>query len=516
MQGLPTNLLTQNVAQAAVKGDVKSPASVVNGEMVVATPGQTQTEGSGETKGSFASFFSNLIGGEEKKVEGKGEKVEKLPAQMAEEVKAQSSSEAKLDSLLKVKGQEQNQNKHIDQKTMTSAEALSPEVLKNIDSLLNKNPAAQKVEAEGVSAKITNTSTNLDQLLKTLKGEEDAGVEVNADGEVIEGQETKTSKGSALDFLLKQSKESDVGAVETKDTKLLKTNPEAVSKLGLSSEDFVSHMNVKDLKNAKGEKVLAKQGDAEIVNFDPKDLVGKQMNASMKSYGQKQNLLNDHLIKNTHDLAFKENKGKASADELKNSDMKIGAELAGIKEPLIQSMTNKQEQAPQMEAQNAGKVLDLSKMNTSNSTEIIKRISDYVQQSQVANQDSLDLTVKHDSLGQFKIQVNKPMGGAHSAPMDMQITTTTPEGHEFFVKNETGLLKNLSQAGIQLSDLRIVSSSESMGFTQSDSRQSNNSQFGNQAQREFMSFDSGDSSSGSQRRRELWQEARQNQQRYGA
>ncbi len=72
MQGLPTNLLTQNVAQAAVKGDVKSPVSVVNGEVVVATPGQVQTEGSGETKGSFASFFSNLIGGEEKKVEGKG------------------------------------------------------------------------------------------------------------------------------------------------------------------------------------------------------------------------------------------------------------------------------------------------------------------------------------------------------------------------------------------------------------------------------------------------------------
>lgn len=513
MQGLPAHLLTQNVAQSSAKGDIKSSASVVNGEVTVATPGQPQVASSAEAKNSFANLFSGLIGEEANKVEGKGEKVEKLPAQMAEEVKAQSSAEAKLDSLLKVKGQDQNQNKHIEHKALTSEQALSPEVLKNIDSLLVKSEAP-KTEGE-VSKKITSTSSNLDQLLKTLKGEED--VQVNAEGEVIESKETKTSKGSALDFLLKQSKESDVGSisVDPKEAKLLKSNPETVSKLGLSSEDFVSHMNVKDAKNAKGEKTLGHKLDAEMMSIDPKEMVNKQMNASMKTYGQKQNLLNDHLIKNTNDLAFKDSKVKASADELKNADMKIGAELSHLKEPFIQPITNKQEQAPQMETQNTGKVLDLSKLNTSNNAEIIKRISDYVEQNQVANRDSLDLTVKHDSLGQFKIQVNKPMG-AHSAPMDMQITTTTPEGHEFFLKNETGLLKNLSQAGIQLSDLRIVSGSDSMGFTQSDSRQSNNSQYGSQAQKEFMSFDSGDSSNGSQRRRELWQEARQNQQRYGA
>ncbi|MBY0412525.1 MAG: hypothetical protein K2Q18_00095, partial [Bdellovibrionales bacterium] len=127
-----------------------------------------------------------------------------------------------------------------------------------------------------------------------------------------------------------------------------------------------------------------------------------------------------------------------------------------------------------------------------------------------------DLTVKHESLGQFKIQVNRPVGN-NSAPMDMQITTSTAEGHDFFMKNEMGLMKNLSQAGIHLSDLRIVSEGASSSFAGTDSRQQgNNSQYGSQnGGREFMSFDSQDSSSGSQRRKELWQEA-QNQQRYGA
>ena len=146
---------------------------------------------------------------------------------------------------------------------------------------------------------------------------------------------------------------------------------------------------------------------------------------------------------------------------------------------------------------------------------IIKKISDYIAQEKVGNSDSLDLTVKHDSLGQFKIQVNRPAG--NNQPMDMQITTTTSEGHDFFMKNEIGLMKNLSQAGIQLSDLRIVSEGGSASFAGNDSRQ-NNSQNGSQfAGKEFMSFEaSGDSSQGADRRRELWQQARNHQQRYGA
>ena len=100
--------------------------------------------------------------------------------------------------------------------------------------------------------------------------------------------------------------------------------------------------------------------------------------------------------------------------------------------------------------------------------------------------------------------------------MDMQITTSTSEGHEFFMKNEIGLMKNLSQAGIQLSDLRIVSETGNSSFAGNDSRQSN-SQNGSQTGREYMSFDaSGDSSHGADRRKELWQEARNQQQRYGA
>lgn len=513
MQGLPTNLLTKSVGKPTVAGETKSPVGV-NGQVEIAeTPVLNGEVATTETKNSFADFFSNLMGGEVKA--DKNEKT--LGAEKTAETKGQASAELKLDTMLKTKSPEHNQaqNKKAEQVTMTSEQALSPEVLKNIDNLLIKTttPATSApVDSKSVvGEKIVTASTNLEQLLKTLKGESD-DVEVLEDG--VQPQEGKNAKKeNALDFLLKQSKESDVGEISIKDKNLLKTNPEVSSKLGLSSEDFVSHMNSKEVKASKGEKNSSKLDLAGEVVFDPKELVQKQMNSSMKTYGQKQNLLNDHLIKNTGDLAFKDSKPKSMIDELKTPDMKIGADLSHIKESFIPAMNNKQEASQQMEAQNSGKVLDLGKMNTSNTAEIVKKISDFVQQNQVANTSSLDLTVKHESLGQFNIQVNRPMD-AKSNQMDMQITTATPEAHDFFVKNEIGLMKNLSQAGIQLSDLRIVSGGESMSFSQSDSRQSghNNQQ---QAPKEFMSFDK-DFSQGSDRRRELWQEARANQQRYGA
>ena len=512
MQGMPKNLLTPSVAVPTAKVESNSPV-VVNGKVVstnanskIQSNSESSAQTPGETKGAFASLFSSLIGEDAALAEANNAAGNVVKGEMAMAAKAPTQNpENKLDVLMSEKNQDISKKSEV--QVLTPEQALSPEVLKNIDALLNKSQAP-------VDQKIAATSTNLDQLLQSLRGDK---AEVQVEGEVkAEGLEEKAkAAGSPLDFLLKQSKASDVGSVTTpatKDATLLETNPEGISKLGLSSEDFISQLNMKD----GGPKTGIKNPDMMNLDnsmFDGKELVQKQMNQSMKSYGQKQDLLNGNIIRGPKDLASRDSKSKVNADELRTPDMRIGAELAGLKESLIPVM-NKQEQG-QAATQGSEKVLDLSKINTSNTNEIIKKISDYIAQEKVGNSDSLDLTVKHDSLGQFKIQVNRPAG--QNQPMDMQITTTTSEGHDFFMKNEIGLMKNLSQAGIQLSDLRIVSEGGSASFAGNDSRQ-NNSQNGSQfSGKEFMSFEaSGDSSHGAERRKELWQQARNNQQRYGA
>ena len=497
MQGLPTNLLTQNVATAAGKVEANSAggASVLGG---VASNKESKV-----SKNLFAEIFSNLMGNSETKVEGQVEgqleaksegKSEKSEKSNNENTQT-TTAESKIDVLLKKKELEKNHKTEVSD--LSNEKVLPAEVLNNINNLINRAPVDNSKNSSQINEKISATGSSLDQLLKSLKNE---NTEVQIEDETeISNNKFKTS--NPLDFLLKESTDS-------KSAKLVQNNPEMVSKLGLSSEEFLTQKS--EAKDSKSQ--IIKNNDE---TFDLKSFGQTQMNQSMKAYGQKQNLLNDGVIRNTKDLAFSENKkSKSEINELTSPDLKIAADLSLVKEPFI-PMMQKNETTQNSTTQDTSKVLDLSKINSSNTTEIIKKISDYIEQSQVANSNTMDLTVKHESLGQFKIQVNKPMGSSNQ--MDMQITTSTAEGHEFFMKNEIGLMKNLSQAGIQLSDLRIISGGESASFAGNDSKQNSNSQNGANAGREFMSFDTtGDSSQGSDRRRQLWQEARENQQRYGA
>lgn len=487
MQGLPANILTKNLTSKGKAAGLNSAVGSSEVGLDVAIKSGDQN-----SKNSFVSLFTNMISPES------GE------ATVGEKV-VNNNPESKMDVLLKAK--DADQNKKVNLKVATNEEALPAEVLNNVNKLLiNTAVPAQKAVTDNVAS----TSVNLDQLLNSLKGTEGRVDETllnkeEEDSQSIKGGDLKNTKSSSpLDFLIKESKGKDVGASVLNNSEPV-TN-DFTSKLGLSGEEFVNNKVDKSFAKTTNGSVLTEQ------NFDPKEMVQKQMNQSMKAYGQKQSILNDSIIKNTKDLAFKDKKSKSNTDELQTPDLKIGANLAMIKEPLIPVMQKSEAGNNLIDTNNSGKVLDLSKIQTSNTTEIIKRISDYVEQSQLANKESLDLTVKHDSLGQFKIQVNRPMGNGPSQ-VDMQITTSTPEGHDFFVRNEIGLMKNLTQAGIQLSDLRIVShSSESMNFGGNDSRQFNQSQ--QQNSREFMSFDSGNHSQGSERRKALWEQAAE--QRRGA
>lgn len=501
MQGLPIQQMKNVAANKAGKVDNSPLNALLGNAQGSAEAAPTQGE-------NFASIFANVAGIEGKQT-AEGQKSE---AKIDRSVKNGND----IDAVLGLK--EKEQNKKSENSPMSAEQALSAETLKKIEGLLDKStPVQTKNNEQNVEVKIAKTSDNVEALLNKLKGTEDQIIDEEGNVEEIQQNgfnqrpKMKADKGnSPLDFLLNKGKTPNVGMevpvdskVMSKEEMLAATNSK---KVNLAGEDFVKNSEV--AKAQVGEKL------PEV--FDPKQFMQKNMNQSMKAYGQKQGLLNDNIIKNTKDLAFKDNKPKSTIDELKTPETKIGAQLSSIKEDFIPVM-QKQEQGPNLQTNTQTKVLDLSNINTSNTNEIIKRISDYVEQSQIANKDSLDLTVKHDSLGQFNIQVNK-VHGSQSQAMDMQITTNTAQGHDFFSRHEIGLMKNLSQAGIHLNEFKIVASGSdsSMSFSQNDNRQSGQSFAQGESPREFMSFDSGDSSNGSQRRRALWEQAQQNQQRFGA
>jgi hypothetical protein len=486
MQGLPSQQL-QKSANVSAKG------TAVDSTKAKAS---AEAKGTGEvesTGAEFASLFAGMTG----KAEGKTSQVQSENGEILKKLLAEKNGEGKVDP-----------------KNAEAAEAL----LKNgkAENGKESKDAAKVLNVKGeakLDQQVAKSNSNLDQLLNSLKGTSSSSEGENGEVEGKEkmphmknGQPVKneSKNESPLDFLMKGAKSKGVTETEGQTEKSVEGNQ--AQKKVMTGDDFIKNMQAAEKK-----PVLAL-------------IQGQKENANAKNYGQGMALLSDPLIKNTKDLADKDiKKGKQSlngVDELRTKETKVGSELASLKQDVVPTLqqNNKESNGHQLQSNANQKVLDLSNVNTSNTSEIIKKISDYVEQSNVANKQSLDLTVKHESLGEFKIQVTKVPESMNRGlnQIDMQITTSSKEGHDFFVKNEVSLMKNLNSAGINLSDLRIVSGmSESGTLGQGDSKQSSSFSQNSDGSKQFGSFESKNfgSGEGAERRKELWEEY---QQRYGA
>lgn len=506
MQGLPTHQLSK-----AVPGSMKTQGNA-EGKVAINADAQANVEGAKTegVKGDFSSLFASMTGTDAQKSTKKPSGVKSETGETLKNLLAEKKSDKE--------GEGKTEGKVAVDPKLTSELLAKPALVK---SSAQTSPKLEQTTEQ----KIAKTSNNLDQLLNSLKGTQDLdetqveGSEKNNSLQHLRSKKDESLKGelkseTPLEFLMKGAKNKGVTENTTPDAHL--------GQKVMTAEDYL-----KNMQSAEKKPVLTViNGRAEL---EQNNLPNKMMNLNAKNYGQGLNLINDPLIRNTTDLASKDSKkiksNDLSVDELRTKDTKVGAELASIRQEAIPAVQNNKGNHGQAEMQTNEnqKVLDLSNIHTSNTNEIIKKISDYVEQNQVANKQSLDLTVKHDSLGEFKIQVSKMPESMNRGQnlIDMQITTSSKEGHDFFVKNEVSLMKNLNQAGINLSDLRVVSSmSESTPFGRSDSRQSSSFQQNSDGSKQFSSFESssfaGNSSGsdeGSGRRKELWEEY---QQRYGA
>jgi len=501
--------------QQRVPGSVKSQGL---NEIKHPLKGESSEQSTEGVASDFLSLFSQLAGKNGDKVSAVKSETGETLKNLLNDKKVTATNEKSLEANVQAK------------------DVIEPKLVSQEFAL--KNP-----EQPQILPMLAKSSSNLDQLLNKLKGTQDSSL-VRETGEfennqnndkLIHEQSTKKNETlknesksqSPLEFLMKEVKGRELG--DSSDSKLelgKDQKPEQVAKKMVTGEDYLKNFETKDGVDKKNNtKLVLLNGTSDLEKITN---LNKNTNLSVRSYGQGQNLLNDTMIRNTRDLSQKDSKKVKSdillgVDELQSKETKVGSQLADIKQDVVPTIQNKNaHNQEQNQAQiNANpKVLDLSNINTSNTNEIIKRISDYVEQNQVANKSSLDLNVRHDSLGEFKIQVSKMPDSMNRGlnQIDMQITTSSKDGHDFFVKNEVSLMRNLNQAGINLSDLRIVSSmSESTAFGQSDSRQSSSFQQNPDGSSRSMTSESssfaGNFSEGAERRKELWEEY---QARFGA
>jgi len=155
-------------------------------------------------------------------------------------------------------------------------------------------------------------------------------------------------------------------------------------------------------------------------------------------------------------------------------------------------------------------VIDLSQTNSTNKTELMNKISNYIQGQQMAGQENIEVLVKHDELGQFKINASKSGPGNQ---VDLEIQAATKQGQQFFMENEVELIKSLQKNGIKLADVKIGGGELfSMADAKSSTSDSNSGFQGRgegQGQNQGFQGRQGSASHGHNKRQQLWQEAKE-------
>jgi hypothetical protein len=332
--------------------------------------------------------------------------------------------------------------------------------------------------------------------------------------------------------------------------KLLEGNPEGLDFAQLLGQEDGKALGklsdlMKGLKEAAGElgeeiKTTAKDGGMKSVIVDPKnpktavdgDNNAKQFmperksifdtsNAKASNVAKGDTVKASHGLQNLSELVQNQNPSKKIAvknaykssmkDSLfaKKSDAQVssskGLESAPMKVTDLMLMSDSNESGMNFSSQsqpnqttalqNTGKVFDMSQLTSTNTEEVIGKIQDYIIQSKVSSDPNVKMSFEHKDLGMIDLQVSK----LDNNQLNIMINSRSQEGAKFFTQNQGELLQTLSQAGIQVADLKLDSSNST-----NQNQNGNDSSMAGQGKENSQSSDKHKRDADSERREELW------------
>lgn len=154
---------------------------------------------------------------------------------------------------------------------------------------------------------------------------------------------------------------------------------------------------------------------------------------------------------------------------------------------------------PINETQAAPKVFDMNSIKSSQPTEIMNQITDYVVQAKAAKEPTVNMRVNHEDLGMIDITVSKT--GVGQDAIAINIGTHSLDGKNFFQQNSKDLFSHLTTAGLNVADLKVETPTQTakndfdFGSQNGRNQQGTEKQFGSeQNQRRHES----------ERRQDLW------------
>lgn len=278
----------------------------------------------------------------------------------------------------------------------TSPKIFDPEVTKDVEALIQPKSVEVAVPVEGTPVQLTDA-----QIMELATGEVSA----------------KEMEGELAQAMLKTPQVAQAsGRAPAIDFAKAEVDPQL-----LNNEDFVAQKNMaakKPVANAYGMKAVPAQ----------------QQKMALEA-GLKQT----QIVKD--------------ASALESAPM-------NSQQFILNMMNEKPTGAQVNETQAAPKVFDLSNIKTTNSNEIINQITDYVVQAKAAKEPTVTMRMNHDELGIVDITVSKVMGQNAADAVAINIGAHSIDGKNFFQQNSKELFTHMASAGINVSDMKVETPSQ--------------------------------------------------------
>lgn len=99
------------------------------------------------------------------------------------------------------------------------------------------------------------------------------------------------------------------------------------------------------------------------------------------------------------------------------------------------------------------KTFNMNHVKTDNPNQIMTQITDYIVQAKAAKEPTVNMRVNHEELGMIDITVQKTMMGQDSIAVN--IATHSADGKNFFQANSKDLFSHLTTSGLNISDLKV-------------------------------------------------------------
>ncbi len=375
---------------------------------------------------------------------------------------------------------------------------------------LPKAPAAP----ERVKSSSKNEKLNKEDFKSELKAVTESDepkvkeVKVSADKElrkpssIISEENEESNPDSISPKVFDPSMTKDVQKLIGPESAQVEMTDEMVLKLAQGEPLTDADILVTELK---AELEAKASGRAPAIDFAEAEVDPELLN--MEDFVAQKNLANKKVVtQNAYGMNPQANK-IAMENGLKNSQIikdAAGANSESASQPMnsqqfILNMMSENKATGSQEVAAPVKVFDMSAIKSDAPDKIMTQITDYIVQAKAAKEPTVTMRMNHDQLGMIDITVSKT-GAVNADAIAINIGTHSMDGKNFFQQNSKDLFTHLSNAGLNVSDMKVETSSQT---AKNDFDMNGQNQKGNSQEKQFGS-ESNQRRHDSQRREDLW------------